>query len=86
MQTNTAFLETLMSELTEELHNADKRVPKEYCDCKETGNSLFYDLNRFRLALAGCWVGALFWLMPDRLIADFLLSQKGRAAYDSAGN
>lgn len=69
------FSGNIRERIAEELHNAEKRVPKEYCD-QGTGN-LFYDLNRFRLALARCWVGALFWLMPDRLIADYLLSQKG---------
>jgi len=70
------FSGNMRERIAEELHNAEKRVPKEYRD-QEIGNSLFYDSNRFRLALAGSWVGALFWLMPDRLIADFLLSQKG---------
>ena len=51
-------------------------MPKEDCD-RETDNSLFYDLNPFHTALAYCWVGALFWIMPDQLIANFLLSQKG---------
>jgi hypothetical protein len=61
--------------IAEEFHNAEKRVKREYCDFNVSA-SLFYDLNPFRTTLVAGWVGALFWLMPDRLIADFLLSKK----------
>jgi len=71
-----SFSGNIRERIAEEFHNAEKRVPKEYCN-QETDNSLFYDLNRFHVALACYWVGALFWLMPDRLIGNFLLSQKG---------
>jgi hypothetical protein len=70
------FTGNIRERIAEEFHNAEKRVPKEYCD-QETGNSLFYDLNWFRTIIAGFWVGALFWLMPDWLIADFLRKKKG---------
>jgi hypothetical protein len=59
--------------IIEEFHNAEKRVGKRYCGVN-IANSLFYDLNFFRMVLAVNWVGLLFWLMPDRLIADFLSS------------
>ncbi|HEU5246939.1 MAG TPA: hypothetical protein VFU09_07615 [Candidatus Udaeobacter sp.] len=69
------FFGNIRERIAEEFHNAEKRVPKDYSDQK-TGNALFYDLNRFRAIIASCWVCALFWLMPDRLIADFLLRKK----------
>jgi hypothetical protein len=69
------FSGNIRERIAEEFHNAEKRVPKDYCD-QGAGNSLFYDLNRFRLTLAALWVGALFWLMPDPLIAAFLLRKK----------
>jgi hypothetical protein len=69
------FFGNIRERIGEEFHNASKRVPREYYD-QEPGNSLFYDLNRFRTIIAGCWVYALFWLMPDPLIADFLLRKK----------
>jgi hypothetical protein len=70
------FSGDIRERIAEEFHNAEKRVAKDY-SYRETDNPLFYDLNRFRTALAHCWVGGLFWIMPDQLIADFLLGQKG---------
>jgi len=69
------FSGNIRERIAEEFHNAEKRVVKDYCGV-EIGNSLFYDLNWFRITLAVLWVGRLFWLMPDRLIANFLLSNK----------
>lgn len=51
----------------EEFHNADKRRERGGQDC------LLYDINLFRVRLASLWVHCLLWLMPDRLIAEFLI-------------
>ena len=68
------FLGNIRERISEEYHNAEKRVQKGFCGV-EIGNSLFYDLNPFRVVLAALWVGGLLWLMPDRLIAKFLSSK-----------
>lgn len=69
------FFGNIRERISEEFHNAEKRVKKEYCDFN-VSNSFFYDLNCFHVTLAALWVGWLFWLMPDRLILDFLLRKK----------
>jgi hypothetical protein len=61
--------------IVQELHNAEKRVPKDFCDFN-VSKSFFYDLNWFHMTLAALWVRCLFWLMPDALIVDFLLRKK----------
>jgi hypothetical protein len=69
------FSGNIRERITQELHNAEKRVPKEYCDFKASA-SLFYDINCFHITLASLWVRCLFWLMPDKLILDFLLRNR----------
>lgn len=69
------FSGNIRERIVQELHNAEKRVEKDYCGV-QIGSSLFYDLNPFHLVLAASWVGGLFWLMSDRLIAKFLLNNR----------
>ena len=69
------FPGNIRERIVQELHNAEKRVPKDFCDFN-VSKSYFYDLNWFHMTLAALWVGYLFWLMPDRLIVDFLLRKK----------
>jgi hypothetical protein len=69
------FSGNIRERIAEEFHNAEKRGSKNYCGLN-VSDSLFYDLNWFHITIAGLWVGALFWLMPDWLIAEFLLGQK----------
>lgn len=68
------FSGNIRERIGEELHNAEKRVQKGCCGV-EIEDSLFYDLNPFRVVLAALWVGGLLWLMPDHLAAEFLSSK-----------
>jgi len=65
------FSGNIRERIGEELHNAEKRVSRRYFGA-EIWDSMFYDLNPFRTSLGLLWVGGLFWLMPDHLIAEFL--------------
>jgi hypothetical protein len=69
------FSGNIRERIVQELHNAEKRVAKDFCDFN-VSKSFFYDLNWFHMTLAALWVRGLFWLMPDRLIVDFLLRTK----------